>query len=195
MILRVRHPGQPQRGRPISALGAKPRGAHRVGWICGSPSQPQQGRQHVLCGPSGFCFCPVWEGSWWGSLLLEPYRMRNETNPSGSCNFKWHCHRCRGRQAMAPGLSLLNCLQLQKLKVFALPPLSQGLSSLSSTHQPPPKIAPLWNILCECREEAWGFGVSQERKAAAAWSVHTLTPPPWERLLLHHFSSWEFPLF
>lgn len=67
---------------------------------------------------------------------------------------------------MVPGLSLLDCLQLQKLKVFALPPLSQGLSFLSPAHQPPPKIAPCWNTLCECEDEARGFGVSWEREAA-----------------------------
>lgn len=61
---------------------------------------------------------------------------------------------------MVPGLSLLDCLQLQKLKVFALPPLSRGLSFLSPAHQPPPKIGPCWNTLCECEDEARGVGVS-----------------------------------
>lgn len=59
VILRARHPGQPQRERLIPALGAKPREAHRAGLSCGSPSQSQQGRQRVPCSPLWFCFCPV----------------------------------------------------------------------------------------------------------------------------------------
>lgn len=154
VILRARHPGQPQRERLIPALGAKPREAHSAGLSCGSPSQPQKGRQHVPCSPLWFCFCPVGREVDVVPFCWSVTELQTETN------FRCHCLRCRPRQAMVPGLSLLDCLQLQKLKVFALPPLSQGLSFLSPAHQPPPKIAPCWNTLCECEDEARGFGVS-----------------------------------
>ena len=71
----------------------------------------------------------------------------------------------------------LACLQLQKLKVFALPPLSPGLSFLSPAHQPPPKIAPRWNTLCECEDEAWGFGVWCDLGEKGSSSVRMLTSP------------------
>lgn len=76
---------------------------------------------------------------------------------------------------MVPGLSLLNCLQLQKLKVFALPSLSRGLSFLSPTHQPPPKIAPCWNTRCECEDEG-GRGWCELGEKGSN-SVRMLTSP------------------
>lgn len=86
----------------------------------------------------GFCFCPI------GRKVDEVL-------------FRWGVTGCKMKPAsvvlvtlrtfvalpevsenrgMVSGLSPLNSLQLQKLKVFAVPPLSQGLTFISPSDQP-----------------------------------------------------------
>lgn len=88
MTLRARSPGQAQRESMISALDARPREAYTWTFPVSFPSSPSKEGGISPKALLGFCFCPI--GRKVGKVLFcwSVTRCKNETNFSGSCNFK-----------------------------------------------------------------------------------------------------------
>lgn len=86
----------------------------------------------------GFCFCPI--GRKVDDVLFRCSVTGCKMKPASVVLVTLRTFvalpEVSENRGMVSGLSPLNSLQLQKLKVFAVPPLSQGLTFLSPSDQP-----------------------------------------------------------